>query len=71
MSIFWGIEAMDNKVNIDMESLITLSSFEVTEEDKKVYEKEIGDFLEYAKIIKSDLLIDFAILFIQNVSKTL
>jgi GTP-binding protein Era len=29
---------MDNKVNIDMESLITLSSFEVTEEDKKVYE---------------------------------
>lgn len=44
---------MDNKVNIDMESLITLSSFEVTEDDKKVYEKEIGDFLEYAKIINS------------------
>lgn len=36
---------------VDIESLIALSSFEVTEEDKKNYQEEIAEFLEYAEVI--------------------
>lgn len=42
---------MSNKFNI--ESLIKLSAFEVTDSEKKEYDKEIDDFLKYAEIINS------------------
>ena len=37
--------------NIDINDLIRLGAFEVTDEEKIQFEKELLDFLEYAKII--------------------
>jgi aspartyl-tRNA(Asn)/glutamyl-tRNA(Gln) amidotransferase subunit B len=42
---------MDKKGQIDIEKLIKLASFEVSDEEKIQFEKELEDFLKYAEII--------------------
>ena len=41
----------ENNKHIDIDNLIKLASFEVSEEEKKILSNEIEEFLEYAKII--------------------
>ena len=40
-----------SKTNINIDNLINLGGFEVTDEEKIQFEKELQDFLEYSKII--------------------
>jgi aspartyl-tRNA(Asn)/glutamyl-tRNA(Gln) amidotransferase subunit B len=44
---------MKDKVNINIDNLIELASFEVKPEEKQQFEKELEDFLEYARVIES------------------
>jgi aspartyl-tRNA(Asn)/glutamyl-tRNA(Gln) amidotransferase subunit B len=44
---------MKDKVNINIDNLIDLASFEVKPEEKEQLEKELGDFLDYARVIES------------------
>ena len=44
---------MTDKNYINIDNLISLGSFEVTEAEKKEFEAELADFLEYARVIKS------------------
>lgn len=44
---------MKTKKHIDIDQLINLSSFEVSPEEKKHFEKEIEDFLGYAEVINN------------------
>ena len=44
---------MKKKIKINIDNLIELASFEVKPEEKKQFEKELDDFLEYARVIES------------------
>ena len=44
---------MTDKNQIDIEKLIKLASFEVSDEEKVQFEKELEDFLKYAEIINN------------------
>jgi aspartyl-tRNA(Asn)/glutamyl-tRNA(Gln) amidotransferase subunit B len=39
--------------HLSIDNLINLGAFETTEDEKKIFEKEIEDFLEYSKIINN------------------
>ncbi len=41
------------KKHIDIDNLIKLASFEVSEKEKELFSNELEEFLEYAKIINN------------------
>ena len=42
---------MEDKTQINIDRLIDLGSFEVTGAEKRQFEGELADFLEYARVI--------------------
>ena len=44
---------MKDKTKINIDNLIELASFEVKPEEKLQFEKELDDFLEYARVINN------------------
>jgi aspartyl-tRNA(Asn)/glutamyl-tRNA(Gln) amidotransferase subunit B len=44
---------MTDKSHINIDNLISLGSFEVTEAEKAEFKSELADFLEYARVIKN------------------